>query len=427
MDSSQSNVICIDGIDGMGKTSIIKSLSSKHPKMEFNDRGILTEKTLQHWELWENPEKLNRNWLHYIILEADISQARNRLIKRYREEKDSQEDKWESEASLFLFRYRYRALAAYYGGIHLIDTTNLSLKEVENLVEEIILNNSKKYIVPCISKFTKEEFFKLPFVIEGESKIVREYNYRFHVIKYKPTVYSHKMQRAGTVPGTEKERYNMTRNILDIFSRHQIKHSYWFIGEDYILNEKLDNEKDIPPLEVIVKRCFVGSDKHRYYNLQNLKNRFGMDLVKPNRVEYQKLLVRFDYRNPNFHPETKLPLGDILVCDDLADEFINVTNAKPTAIKIFQCLDKHFSKMNIYFEDVCLMLTVEGDKLYGEVSQDCGRYKYVKENELSDLDKDIWRAGGSSELVLDKYKMLSNIIKEYVKNTLYEQDKIDFA
>jgi phosphoribosylaminoimidazole-succinocarboxamide synthase len=419
--------VIIDGIDGSGKTTLIQRLASKYKgKFVFKDRGILSNLTLTHWDLWGQPDNLERDWDFYIILEADIEEAKKRLQKREKEN-NVKIDKWETGTNLFIFRYRFRNLAAFYGNMHLVDTTNLPIDIVENEIEDIISNNSKKHIVPCINSFTEKEFQNLPFIIEGESKIVREFNHRFHILRYKPTVYSHKMQRAGEVEGTDKERMTMTKNIIDIFSRHMIKHSYWFVGDTYILNEKLDNERDIPPLEVIVKRCFVGSDKYRYYKMDTFKNRFGQDLIKKERNEYQKLLVRFDFRNPNFHPETGVPIGDILVCDDLADEFINVEVAKPTAKKIFNCLDQHFSKMNVYFEDVCLMLTVEGDKLYGEVSQDCGRYKYVKENELSDLDKDVWRAGGSSQLVLQKYQMLSAIVKDYVKNVLYEQDKINFA
>ena len=386
----------------------------------------MTKLSLSHWDLWGKPEDLKREWDHYIIFETDIEEARRRLFNR-QEKQEIPNDKWETEENLFLFRYRFRSLAAHFGNIHLIDTTSLSPEEVEVLVEDILINGNKDYLIPSIENLTSEEFEKLPHIIEGESKIVKEYNNRFHIVKYKPTVYSHKMQRAGEVPGTDKERMTMTKQLLDVFSRHMIKHSYWHVGSNFILNEKLDNEKDIPCLEVIVKRCFVGSDKHRYYNMSKIKNRFGEDVVKQDKNEYQKLLVRFDYRNPNFHPETGEPIGDILVYDDLADEFINVENAKPTALKIFRCLDQHFSRMSVYFEDVCLMLTVSGDKLYGEVSQDCGRYKYVHENQLTDLDKDVWRAGGSSQLVLQKYQMLSVLVSKYVKETLYEEDKITFA
>jgi phosphoribosylaminoimidazole-succinocarboxamide synthase len=419
--------VFLDGIDGTGKTTAIKTLKEKCPEFNFVDRGILTKLTLKHWEDWPKPSELDRDWEHYIIFEVEIQESRRRLLNR-QETENIPIDKFESERNLFLFRYRYRTLAAYYGNIHVVDTTNKSREELVNIVTSIIKNNCIEFLVPCIEEFSSQNFELLPLVIQGESKIVRAFNSRFDIVKYKPTVYSHKMQRAGEVKGTDIERMSMTKNLLDIFSRHNIQHTYWHVGPKFILNEKLDNSKDIPPIETIVKRCFVGSDKHRYYGLNNLTNRFGKKVVKSELNEYQKLLVRFDYRNPNFHPETGLPLGDILLCDDLADEFINTNVAKQSALNVFRCLDFHFSKMNIYFEDVCLMFTTSGDKLYGEVSQDCGRYKYVFENQLSDLDKDVWRAGGSSELVLQKYQMISSLVKNYVKNVLYEdEDKKDFA
>jgi phosphoribosylaminoimidazole-succinocarboxamide synthase len=157
--------------------------------------------------------------------------------------------------------------------------------------------------------------------------------------------------------------------------------------------------------------------------MENLKNRFGKEVIqKDNNYEYQKYLVRFDYRNPNYHPETKKPLGDLPLCDDLADEFINVDVAKKTAKFIFGVLDEHFKKMNMYFEDVCFMLTVEGDVMYGEVSQDCGRYKYIEEDKLTDLDKDVWRKWGSFEMVLTKYQMMGNIVEKYIKDVFYNEE-----
>ena len=102
--------------------------------------------------------------------------------------------------------------------------------------------------------------------------------------------------------------------------------------------------------------------------------------------------------------------------------FINVDVAKKTAKFIFGILDEHFKKMNMYFEDVCFMLTVEGDVMYGEVSQDCGRYKYIEEDKLTDLDKDVWRKWGSFEMVLTKYQMMGNIVEKYIKKVFYNEE-----
>jgi len=324
-----------------------------------------------------------------------------------------------TEAEHYIQRFRTWQISGYYGGVHIINISKLSTEDTIKEIEEIVFNKSEDHLVPNIENFTDKEFNDLKFLIEGESKIVRKYNDKLNIIRYKASVYSHKMQRGGNVDGTDYERISVTKNILDIFSRHCIKHTYLSIGKQYILSESINIETDIPPIEVIVKRCFIGSDKHRYYGMEKVKTRFGTPLVSEELKEYPEILVRYDYRNPNFHPETGIPIGDMLICDDLADQLINVEVSKKAAKHIFRVLMEHFEKMNIYMQDICLMLTVDGDKLYGEVSQDCGRYKYKHEHTLTDLDKDIWRAGGSSDLVLEKYKKLTSLVKAHVRS-LYE-------
>lgn len=46
--------------------------------------------------------------------------------------------------------------------------------------------------------------------------------------------------------------------------------------------------------------------------------------------------------------------------------------------------------------------------MYGEITQDCGRYRHY---ELGHLDKDVWRAGGSHAQVLDKWRLLAEHIE----------------
>lgn len=94
---------------------------------------------------------------------------------------------------------------------------------------------------------------------------------------------------------------------------------------------------------------------------------------------------------------------------------INVNDAKNLAKKTFNRLEFHFKQMGILFQDVCFMITTDGKMHYSEISQDCGRYKKIDEDGLSSLDKDVWRAGGSSELVYDKWRQLTKITYEYVK------------
>lgn len=39
---------------------------------------------------------------------------------------------------------------------------------------------------------------------------------------------------------------------------------------------------------------------------------------------------------------------------------------------------------------------------------------------MSDLDKDIWRAGGSSQLVLEKWSEMTKITHNYVRKKIVE-------
>ena len=51
--------------------------------------------------------------------------------------------------------------------------------------------------------------------------------------------------------------------------------------------------------------------------------------------------------------------------------------------------------------------TPDGKTVFGEISQDCGRFRHF---DLGSLDKDVWRSGGSSELVLEKWQLLLDLI-----------------
>ena len=403
--------IIIEGSPFSGKTTLLNLLSEKIKDKKIIENGFLKDQHLKHWSLWDKSLN-NREKNIIILLETEPEILLNRCKNNPSFEKYDYD-------KFFLIRYRFRQLSAFYGNnIHILDTSKNSPEITFNQALSIITENNKDFLVPDINEITEEEYLKFPLLIEGESKIIRQFNKKFQIIKYKPTVHSFKQNRSGIVEGTEIERMLMTKNIIDIFSRFSIKHSYFFIGNKFILNLTQTN---LPPIEVIVKKCFVGSDYVRYYNLENCLNRFGKPVVNKNKFnEYNKYIVRFDYRNPNVNPETKKPLGDILLCDDLADEFINVEVAKKTALKIFKILDDNFKKINLYFEDVCFMLDVNGDTMYGEVSQDCGRYKYLKDGKIIDLDKDVWRNWESFESLLDKYKRIREMIEKFVKEEYYD-------
>jgi len=399
-------VVKVDGNDGTGKTVQCRLLTERNPWIEVFDRSELTKLT----DIFDSdlPEKLSEGI--YFILDASVETCIERISHR------GIKDVYDTPESLFKYRNRYRRLAIKYQTFY-IDTTHMNIEQVYETIIGL-LNGSiekSKYTLPnpdCL----EDRFDSFPLVAEGESKIIRNYDERFNVIKYKPTVYSHKQQRAGVIQFTDRERMEVTRYILYLFDIEGIPHSYVYVGHIFVLCEKLDPMKDIPPIEVIVKRCCVGTDRYAYYKLFERKTRMGTPVVNDNN-EYPNLLVRFDYRNPNHHPETGKPMGDMAMGDDHANMFIDVKNAKELALRTFRTLMKHFEKMSIYFVDVCFMITNDGLTHYSEVSQDCGRYKHTKENEMTDLDKDVWRSGGSSELVYQKWHQLTEIVRDYVKKT----------
>ncbi|AYV78718.1 MAG: hypothetical protein Edafosvirus27_7 [Edafosvirus sp.] len=441
-----SLTIDIDGVDGTGKSSSVNILRDKFPEIKFNDRGILSKLS----DVYDDklPESLPDDSHYYIILDAEPDVCVRRICKRGRPV-----DKYDKYPSIYKYRNRYLRLAIRYGTFY-INTTKLNIEQVITSVSQIIyqiINNkiTKSFILPNPDNYSEEEFNSLPLVAEGCSKIIRTVNDEFTLVSYKPTVYSHKQQREGVILFTDKERMEMTKNILYIFDSEQIPHAYIYIGKNYVLCKYLNPERDIPIVEIIVKKCFVGTDKYRYHMLDKKISRFGYPIVDDEKREYPEYIVRYDYRNPN-HTYTKKnddgtetildvpsfmdkktedslmadsagiimkkPKGDEVLCDDLANLFIDVNLSKKLAKKTFAVLDNHFKKMGIYFEDICFMITADGQMHYSEISQDCGRYKKIEEDKLTALDKDIFRAGGSSPLVFEKWKLMTEITKNYVKS-----------
>lgn len=103
----------------------------------------------------------------------------------------------------------------------------------------------------------------------------------------------------------------------------------------------------------------------------------------------------------------KEKMADEVLCDEQADLFIDVKEAKKTARKLFAILSNFLDKKNIVIYDLCLFISEDGKTVFGEISPDCGRYRHY---DLGSLDKDVWRAGGSSQQVLDKWNLLYEMI-----------------
>jgi hypothetical protein len=325
-------IVEIDGIDGSGKSSLINLLNESPIKSNFlfKDRGLMTQLSLLHHS--KLPPSIPTNVI-YIILDVDIIEAFSRIERRCNE-KFTRSDIFETLKWLHYFRFVMRMLASKYS-TYLIDTSSMSLKEVFSIVTHILLNEEKYqefFKVPNPDTISESDFTNLKTIVEGESKIIKEWtNKKWHLVKFKPTVYSHTNQCGGIVEGTDKERMRMTRETLFLFWLNEINHAYVYVGEKYILTRALSNTfnikmgevPDITDIEVIVKNCYCGTDKHRYCRLHERISRTGKPIClndpDSEYLEYTEPYVRFDLRNPN-HVYKLINFKQNFVSNDLSKD-----------------------------------------------------------------------------------------------------------
>lgn len=280
---------------------------------------------------------------------------------------------------------------------------------------------------------TPEEFGALPLVIEGESKEVRYLGSGKVAIRFKPTIYSFTSNRCGVVEGSERLRLRACRVFLSELKKAGIKHAYCEVTDDYVIADLVQSPDteyakyglspftpdDVPPcltgnsIEVIVKRFHSGTSKHRYKGMAGARVRqthplFGQVgwTIRPEDA-YPAPIVRFDWRNPLMDADGKAVADEILP-EDLADWFIDTKKARATALRVYDVLESFLAERDIVLYDLCLFIAEDGETVYGEISQDCGRFRHF---DLGSLDKDVWRSGGSSADVLSKWELLLQLIE----------------
>lgn len=263
-----------------------------------------------------------------------------------------------------------------------------------------------------IDTLTDEDFERLPLVCEGESKIVRDASVplgrKLAVIKFKPTIYSFTANRAGVVPGSDVLRLQASKVFLDVLRKADIPHAYHAVNDRFVLADLIDRP---PPIEVVVKAFHSGTSKHRYHGMAGTPIRANHPFYAGRTFEadggYPGTIVRFDWRNPMRDTSGKW-LADEVLGDAQADWFIDVQEARKTALRVYMALSDFLASKDIVLYDLCLFITEDGKKVFGEISQDCGRFRHF---DLGSLDKDAWRAGGSSEHVLEKWSLLLKLIR----------------
>jgi len=284
-----------------------------------------------------------------------------------------------------------------------------------------------------INTLTHEEFKHMPLVIEGESKEVRYAGAGLVVVKYKPTIYSFTSNRCGIIEGSDFLRLKATKRFLEILHSAGVKHAYKEVNDKWILaelilepatetnphpfrpndlsEEAIEKLNVAPPIEVIVKRMHSGTSKHRYYKMSGHPIRKSHELFSDfafhDEDAYPCPIVRFDWRNPLYNHEGT-QLADEVLPEVIADWYIDTKKARATALKLFDALSDFLNERDIVCYDLCLFISEGGEIVFGEISQDCGRYRHF---DLGSLDKDVWRSGGSSDQVLKKWQTLLDLIE----------------
>ena len=273
--------------------------------------------------------------------------------------------------------------------------------DANNLVVEKLRVNFKD--------MTLEQFRTLPLYVEGESKEIRLLNDEVGIIYFKPTIYSFTHNRTGIVEGSNIPRVKACSILCELLKENGINHSYIDYADEFVITHIVKN----PNIEIVVKSNHTGTSKHRYFGMHGSTVReshpyFGGMSIK-NMESYPHPIVRFDWRNPFWHPDTHEMLADEVLCEEQADWYIDVKEAKKTARKAFAVLQDFMNSKDIMIYDLCMFISEDGKTVYGEISPDCGRYRHY---DLGSLDKDVWRAGGSSTDVLAKWNLLYEMISK---------------
>lgn len=290
-----------------------------------------------------------------------------------------------------------------------------------------------------IYTMSDEDFSSLPLIIKGESKEIRDagkdnIGNRICVIKFRPTIYSFTANRTAWVEGSDILRLRASKILVNVLKRAGIQHAYREISDKFVLADLIENP---PNIEVVIKNYHGGTSKHKYFNMDKYKvrksNKLFQNIQIKNEDSYPHTIVRFDWRNPFWNPDRvknirsynsalpeevfdwpdelkiKVRMADECLPEPIADWFIDVEKAKETAQHAMRVLSEFLAEKNIVIHDLCLFITEDGQKIYGEIDQDCGRFRHF---DLGSLDKDVWRAGGSAEQVLQKWNIFSELIEK---------------
>lgn len=261
-------------------------------------------------------------------------------------------------------------------------------------------------------------FHELPLLTEGESKVIRLLTDKIVVEAFKPTVYSFTHNRYGIVEGTEEVRIQFTAEIFRQMNRHKdengnsLGNAFLAVVESPDGSLLVQEKVDACNLEVRVKRFHIGSPVHRYRYTEQYASAQQDESPIRKWSRFDKPIVCFDWRNP-LTDDAGVRLADEPISDDYASVWIqDVDSAKKLARNTFLWMEKLFREANLLLIDICFFIDRPGKKVFGEISPDCMRVRFLDgdPNTAESFDKDIWRNGEKEMLLLDRYKKLHELL-----------------
>ena len=256
-------------------------------------------------------------------------------------------------------------------------------------------------------------FDDLPFVTEGESKVVRRHSAGVVAIRLKPTVYSFTNNRYGEVAGTDRVRAffaaEVFRRMEAAVRDGQLDVETAFLALEHAPQGPLLLQRDVDTcnLEVRVKRYHIGSPLHRYRFTERHASTLASGPITP-WTRYPDPIVCFDWRHP-LTDDAGERLADEPISDDYAGLWmVDPVRAKVVARGAFIWLESLFAERDLTLVDICFFIDRSGRLLYGEISPDCMRVRYGRADpeHAQPGDKDAWRRGDRPEAVYARYRAL---------------------
>ena len=80
--------------------------------------------------------------------------------------------------------------------------------------------------------------------------------------------------------------------------------------------------------------------------------------------------------------------------------YLDTKKVKQAILSLYCAFAYYSGKVGLEIIDGCSMLNNDGSMIWSEINPDCMRVKLNQDNIRTDMDKDIWRAGGSSSKLI---------------------------